>query len=196
MKIFRKYGFIGSLRLIRDLVFTKLFFRKCRIVRMPFYIRGTDIDFGTGLTTGVGLRIDIIGDEKYTKLIIGKNVQINDYVHIGAAIKIKIDDNCLIGSKVLITDHNHGIYSGNNQSLPKELMIKRKICGAEIFIKKNVWIGENVAILPGVTIGENSIIACNSVVKYDIPPNTIAAGSPAKPVKKWSNEINKWVRCD
>jgi acetyltransferase-like isoleucine patch superfamily enzyme len=52
-----------------------------------------------------------------------------------------------------------------------------------VIIKDNVWIGEGVAIMPGVTIGENSIIATNAVVTKDIPPNCVAAGVPAKVIK-------------
>lgn len=47
-------------------------------------------------------------------------------------------------------------------------------------IEDNVWIGEHVAILPGVTIGKNSIIAANAVVTHDVPMNVVAAGVPAK----------------
>ena len=73
MKILDTYNFIGICRLLRDLVITKIFFKECRIIRPPFYIRGSKgIDYGQELTTGVGLRIDVLnfetGQEKNLKL--------------------------------------------------------------------------------------------------------------------------------
>lgn len=57
-----------------------------------------------------------------------------------------------------------------------------------IKIQDNVWIGMGVIVLPGVTIGEGSVIGAGAVVTKDIPPNTLAVGSPAKPIRKIENE--------
>ena len=73
-------------------------------------------------------------------------------------------------------------------SIPKE----RKIYSSPIKIEKNVWIGELCCILQGVTIGEGSIIGAMSVVTKDIPPYTIAVGSPAKLIKRYNFENKKW----
>lgn len=195
-RIFKIYGFFGALRLIRDKIFTLLFYPKSRIVRLPVYIRGKKGIIGAeNLTTGINLRIDIIS---YTNcnplLVIGKNVEINDYVHIGVAEGVSIGDNTLIASKVFISDHNHGNYNDDNQSSPDEKPILRKLKHSKITIGKNVWIGEFVAILPGVTIGDGAIIGAMSVVSKDIPANTIAVGSPAKPIKKYDEISNKWIK--
>ena len=129
--------------------------------------------------------------EKYL-LEIGENVEINDDVHIGATEKIIIGDNVLIASKVYISDHNHGSYKGEEQDSPMSIPKKRKIYSSPIKIEKNVWIGEFVSILQGVTIGEGAIIGTMSVVTKDIPPYTIAVGSPAKPIKKYNFKTKKW----
>jgi acetyltransferase-like isoleucine patch superfamily enzyme len=55
---------------------------------------------------------------------------------------------------------------------------------APVVIKRGAWIAVNVVILPGVTIGENAIVATGSVVMKDVPPMTIVAGAPAKEIKK------------
>lgn len=191
-KVFKKYGFIGSIRLIRDIIFTKLIFPRQRIVRWPFYIRGKSIQWGSDLTTGVGLRIDIIGQPESGILIFGNNIQLNDYVHIGVAKSVTIEDNVLIGSKVLITDHDHGIYRGNSQSDPYQPQIEKKINSRPVHIESNVWIGEGVCILSGVRIGKNSIIGSGSQVIRDVPENSIAVGSPARVVKQWSFELKEW----
>ncbi len=62
-----------------------------------------------------------------------------------------------------------------------------------ILIKKGCWVGQNVIVLPGVTIGEYCIIGANSVVKESIPDKCIAVGNPAKIVKKWEEETQHWV---
>jgi lipopolysaccharide O-acetyltransferase len=189
------YGFWGFIRLIRDKIFTILFFSNSRIIRLPVYIRGRKGIIGAkNLTTGVNLRIDIINFDMDTpKLIIGDNVEFNDYVHIGVAKKVTIGDNTLIASKVFISDHNHGSYTGDNQSKPNSSPISRNLISKEIIIGKNVWIGEHVSILPGVTIGDGSIIGAMSVVTHNIPENSIAVGAPASVIKIYNEIRCQWV---
>lgn len=195
-RVFKIYGFFGTLRLIRDKIFTILFYTKARIVRLPVYIRGKKgIVGGENLTTGINLRIDIISYANCNPVLtIGKNVEINDYVHIAVAEGVSIGDNTLIASKVFISDHNHGSYNGDNQSSPKEKPIARKLEYSKIVIGSNVWIGEFVAILPGVTIGDGAIIGAMSVVTKDIPPYTIAVGCPARPIKKYDEITKEWIK--
>lgn len=57
-----------------------------------------------------------------------------------------------------------------------------------------MWIGEGVIIMPGVTIGDGSIIGAHSIVNKDVPENTIAAGSPAKIIKHWNDITQKWEK--
>ena len=170
-----------------------LFYNKSRLIRRPFYIRGKkNINLGKGLTTGVGCRLDALPIINKTVISIGKNVQLNDYVHIGAIDSITIGNNVLIASKVFITDHNHGDYSKDNQENPNIFPSKRTLYSKAVSIQDNVWIGETVSILPGVTIGKGSIIGTMSVVTKDIPPYCIAVGSPAKVIKEYSFLSNRW----
>ncbi len=64
-------------------------------------------------------------------------------------------------------------------------------CGRNIHIGKNVWLGANVTVLPGVTIGDGAIIAAGAVVTKDVPANRIAAGVPAKVIRKVNMEEDK-----
>ena len=131
------------------------------------------------------------------RLIIGDRVSIEEFVHIGCLTKIEIGNDVLMGSKIYISDHNHGIYSGELQDSPYIPPKQRKLTqGEPIRIGDRVWIGEFVTILPGVTIGEGAIIGAMSVVTHDIPPNTIALGSPARVVKRWDESLKEWVRED
>ncbi|MBL4677498.1 MAG: hypothetical protein JKY70_15040 [Mucilaginibacter sp.] len=61
-----------------------------------------------------------------------------------------------------------------------------------VIIEDNVWIGETVSVLPGVTIGKGSIIGASAVVTKNIPPYSIAVGNPAKVIKTYNFESNSW----
>ena len=191
-----KYSFFQIFCLIFYKVRGWFIFKNARLIRFPFRVRGKQyIKIGKGFTTGFNCRIDALNinnlGEKYL-IEIGENVEINDEVHIGATEKIIIEDNVLIASKVYISDHNHGSYKGDEQDSPMSIPKERKIYSSPIKIEKNVWIGELCCILQGVTIGEGSIIGAMSVVTKDIPPYTIAVGSPAKLIKRYNFENKKW----
>ena len=193
---FKTYSIYGIISLIYFWVRTKFVFSNARIIRFPFRIRGKQlISVGKGFTTGFNCRIDAYSSLNNKKIIsIGENVQINDYVHIAAVKGIVIEDNVLIASKVFITDHNHGKYTGEDCDEPHSIPINRKLVSKKVVIKKNVWIGEFVSILPGVTIGEGSIIGSMSVVNKNIPARSIAVGAPAKVVKVFNDEKKIWEK--
>ena len=106
---------------------TKLICKSVRLFRFPLIIRGGEfIDYGEGLTTGVGCRFDCFsrGDSSAKRLIFGKNVQINDYVHIVAMDSVKIGDDVLMASHVFISDNSHGSYKGDNNDTPDSWLVK------------------------------------------------------------------------
>lgn len=178
------------------LICTKIFYKNARLIRRPVYMRGkSSISYGEGLTTGHDCRFDLAGEDKKT-LIIGKHCEIGDNVHIVALEKVVIGDNCLMASKIFISDTNHGNYAGKEQSSPETPPNERKLSTKPVSIGDNVWIGENVCILPGATIGNGCIIGANSVVNRDIPENCIAAGAPAKVVKKYNMFSQSWEVVD
>lgn len=121
--VFAKYNFISLLKIGINLFLTKVFFSSARLIRHPFYIRGRCfIDIGINLTTGIGCRLDAFPIENKIVLKFGNNVEINDYVHIGAIENVTIGNNVLIASKVFITDHNHGSYAGKLQDTPNSII--------------------------------------------------------------------------
>lgn len=195
-EMLKRYGFFGLVKLVKSLVYTKLFFPQARLIRMPFDIRNKkNIHLGKNLTVGFGCRIEAFPvDSDKICISFGKNVQLNDYVHIGAVDSIKIGDNVLMASKIYISDHNHGSYDDLQSDHPLSIPIDRIARSKPVVIGNNVWIGESVCILPGVTIGQGSIIGALSVVTKSIPPYSIAAGSPAKVVKVYDFKINKWIK--
>jgi len=155
------------------------------------------ISFGTGLTTGVGCRLEafIADGDKSIKMIFGNRVQMNDYVHISALKSVKIGDDVLIASHVYISDNSHGFYKGDQSDTSPEIPpIKRPYLVSSVKIGNRVWIGEGVIVMPGVSIGDGAVIGAHSVVTQDIPANSIAVGSPAKLIKHYDYETQRWIK--
>lgn len=132
------------------------------------------------------------GEHKEKRIIFGENVNIGDSVSIRCADRIVIGNNVLMGSRVLIIDNSHGSYSGIKQDTPYTSPNERIIKSRSINIDDNVWIGENSVIQMGVTVGYGSIIAANSVVTKDVPCKVIVAGSPAKVIKIYDDNLKEW----
>ena len=161
------------------------------LIRYPLYLKGGKyIRLGDNVEIDRGFKLEAWSEylnQKFKpEIYIGNNVSIQKDCHIGAINKIIIGDNVLIASRVFITDHSHGEINGNSSLVPpksRELFSK-----GPVIVKKNVWIGEGVVILPGVTIGENSIIGANTVVTRSIPKNSIIVGNPARIIKSLTNE--------
>jgi acetyltransferase-like isoleucine patch superfamily enzyme len=112
---------------------------------------------------------------------IGKRVFINHactFLDMGG---ITIEDDVLIGPKVNLITENHPLDPGNRKSL----VLK------PIVVKRNAWIGAAATILPGVTIGENSVVAAGAVVAKDVPDNTVVGGVPAKIIKTITLNVNE-----
>ena len=190
------YGAWGSMRLCFDVVATRLCFPRARLIRRPAYIRGARwIEIQPGFTTGPGVRLDAIPLRKDGPpvIVIGRDVQVNDYVHIAAVSSVVIGDRVLIASKVFISDHNHGCYSGlEEQSHPAQPPLERTLHVRPVRIEEDVWIGEGVSVLPGVTIGKGAVVGAASVVTRNVPAYAIAVGSPARVVKQFNFNTKRW----
>ncbi len=110
----------------------------------------------------------------------GKNIEVGEGVFINACCHfqdhggVTLGDGCQIGHNVVFATLNHFLEPA-----------KRKLSyPAPIVLGKNVWVGSNATILQGVTIGDNAVIAAGAVVTKDVPAGCVAAGVPAKVVKK------------
>lgn len=113
------------------------------------------------------------------KIIHPEKVWLGDFVDIG--------ENCLIMGTGGVTIENYSILANNTLVVTTSHEMGGLYYGqsytASVVLKENVWTGSGAIILPGVSIGENSIIGAGAVVTKDIPPNKVALGIPARPVR-------------
>lgn len=189
----KMYSAADIFRMARSFVSTKLFFPGATLIRGPFHFRGKkgNLLLGKGFTTGTGCRFELFAQGK---IAFGESCHIGDYVHIVASDQVSIGNNCLFASKIFISDTSHGDY-GEDGCPPTVPPNDRPLTSSGVRIGDNVWIGENAVVLPGVTIGDGCIIGANSTVTRDLPPNTISAGSPAKPIKSYNFDSCRWEKC-
>lgn len=109
----------------------------------------------------------------------GKNITVGEGVFINACCHfqdhggVTLGDGCQIGHNVVFATLNHDVNPAmRSYTYPAPIVLGRK-----------VWVGSNATILPGVTIGDNSIVAAGAVVTKDVPANTIVGGVPARRIK-------------
>lgn len=160
-------------------------------------IGGRRISFGRHVYAGRDLWLEAVTSYRSQrfdpKIIIGDDVCFSDEVHISSITSIEIGSRSLFGSRIYVSDHNHGLYKGATQSSPEEPPAHRLLGGGgPIVIGENVWIGDNSAIIGPATVGRGVIIGANSVVRGVVPPNTIVAGVPARPIKVFNSQAGSW----
>lgn len=105
--------------------------------------------------------------DKSGKVHIGNRVFFNNYCSVVSMDNIFIGDNCIFGENVKIYDHNHRF------NIKGKVIAEQGFKTAPIVIKNNCWIANNVVILKGVTIGENSVIGVGCIVSEDVPANSV-----------------------
>lgn len=101
-------------------------------------------------------------------------------VHIGNYVNL--------AQGVVVSGLNH-----NYQEI-QQTIISQGVTTSPVTIKDDVWIGANAVVLAGVTIGRHSIVAAGSIVTHDVPPYCIVAGNPARPIKYYDQQQQKWIK--
>ncbi|UQZ88457.1 acetyltransferase [Deltaproteobacteria bacterium Smac51] len=113
---------------------------------------------------------------------VGEDFLTNYNVTILDVAPVRIGDYCLIGPNTLISTVGHPLTpKGRREKLSRT---------APVTIGNDVWIGGNCTILPGVTIGNNVIVAAGAVVTHDVPDNSLVGGVPAKVLRPLENDVN------
>lgn len=115
-------------------------------------------------------------------ITIGSDCHIGAFNHITCVNRIEIGDGFVSGKWVTITDNAHG--GSDVDTINKPVSQRQIISKGPVIIGRNVWLGDKVSILPGVTIGEGVIVGANSVVCKDVPPFCVVGGNPAKIIKR------------
>lgn len=101
---------------------------------------------------------------------------------------IKIGNDIMLAQNIVMSGLNHG-YEDITKSIHNQ-----PVTTAQITIEDEVWIAANSVVVAGVTIGKHAVVAAGSVVTKDVPPYSIVAGNPAKVIKEYNFETNKWER--
>lgn len=132
------------------------------------------IEIGDNVT--IGNYVTLYNESKVIGIKIGNNTHIGDHSYLSGVGGLEIGENVAISSGVRIYSHSND-YKNSNKPISEQ--VKKD----KIIIGNNILIGANVAILPGVKIGNNSVVGAGAVVTKNVPKNTIVIGVPAKPLK-------------
>ena len=116
---------------------------------------------------------------------IGSGTFLNMNVMVAAQHLVEIGDHCMFANGCFVTDANHRF-----DDLSKPVTWQGFTSKGPTKVGDNVWCGAHVVITSGVTIGERCVIGANSVVTTDIPPYSIAAGAPARVLRRWGPEAD------
>lgn len=148
-------------------------------ILLPFRVGGADrISIGANVLIGAGswlLVPERVQDAP--AIVIHDRVRMNQ-TSISAVHSVVIEEAVGIARGVYISDHSHGF---DDPDIP----IRDQPIGriAAVRICRGAWIGQNVVVLPGVTIGAGAVIGANSVVRDDVPARAVAVGAPARVVR-------------
>jgi acetyltransferase-like isoleucine patch superfamily enzyme len=139
------------------------------------------IHVGNGVSFGEYAWLNAKNDLKNDKptLYIGDDTYIGRFVQINAWQSVNIGRNVLIADRVLISDADH-----NYDDCNTPIIRQGDSFNGCVSLKDGCWIGIGVVVLPNVTIGQNAVVAANSVVTQDVPDFAVAGGIPAKIIKQ------------
>ena len=159
-----------------------------RIVRPQFISIGDNVRIGrsTNIFTHPERR-----DSKEIILRIEDDVHIGNYNIIGVRKSVILEENVMLGPWVMIMDHTH-----HYEDVEIPIKSQPMTDGAPVHLEKGCWVGAYVFISPNVTIGRQAVIGAHSIVNRDIPPYSVAVGSPARVIKRYDFNLKQWVRVD
>ncbi len=174
---------------VRDKVCSLLFagafhrFGKRSVISLPVRLGGEkSIEIGSKVYLGSNCWIEVMefdAAKPRPVISIGDGVAISGFCTITAVSKVSIGRGVMIARYVHISDHSHQFASAE---VPIKDQGITKI--APVTIGDGAWIGHGAVICPGVTIGKNAVIGANSVVREDVPDHCVAAGVPARIIRR------------
>ena len=183
--------FLGLLRLwtrlhtrVLTLLVRRAFLRfgRASVLQAPIRLKGEQcIEIGARVVIGPNSWLEVldINTAKGPVISIGDGTSTAGFLTITAAERVVIEENVLIARYVYISDHSH---QSEGAHLPIKSQGVTKI--SPVRICEGAWLGQGVVVCPGVTIGRNSVVGANSVVRHSVPDFCVAAGAPARIVRR------------
>ncbi len=152
------------------------------------HIKTSQLDISKNVRVGYDTRVNFYDKGR---LCFGEGCYMGNRNSFLVGGDITLGKNVLLASDVCVVSESHGIDPEDEKPYGVQPLIVQPVC-----IGDGCWIAEKVMILPGVTIGEKSIIGAGSVVTKSIPPFSIACGNPAKVIKQYDFETKEWRKFD
>lgn len=151
------------------------------------------ITIGSNTTILPGLRLQLYPElvDTLPHVSIGSNCYMGYNISILAGADIRIGDNVLMASNILLSSENHGMDPESDVPYMSQALMSERV-----EIGDGCWIGERAMIMPGVKIGVKSIIGAGSVVTKNVPDYCVAVGNPAKIIKKYDFNTHRWEKLD
>jgi acyl-[acyl carrier protein]--UDP-N-acetylglucosamine O-acyltransferase len=168
-------GMVNLYRLLRR---SRISFARGVIANHRLVIRGpgkVTVGGGANLYAFAG-RTSLVTRRPEAEIRIGSNARLNGPL-LQADTLIEIGPDCIIGQAHILDSDMHSL------ALDRRVNPEAPVRTAPVILERNVWVARGAAILPGVRIGEGSVIGYGSVVSGDVPPRVVAAGNPARVVR-------------
>jgi acetyltransferase-like isoleucine patch superfamily enzyme len=159
------------------------YFGRRSVLQLPLRISGENrIALGSDVYVGSGCWLQCLPDASLTAvgISIGDGCSIAGGCVISAVNSVILEENVLLARNVYIADHMHKY---RDKNLPVLAQGVERV--EPVLIKRGAWLGQNVVVCPGVTIGRGSVVGANSVVTKDIEDYSVAVGAPARVVKSF-----------
>lgn len=155
-------------------------FGRRSVLALPCRLEGTkQITIGAGVWLGPNSWLQCVSEnDDIPRLQVGNRVHASGALVLSCAREIVVEDDVLFARNVYVSDHIHG-YDDPDRPIHEQGIAKQ----AAVRIEQGAWLGQNVVVCPGVTIGRGSVIGAGSLVNQDVPAHCVAVGAPARVVK-------------
>jgi acetyltransferase-like isoleucine patch superfamily enzyme len=169
-------------------------FGKGSRIGLPAFVGHPEhISIGRWVSIRPHVRLEAVTDWAFSeqrfepRLEIDDGVMIEHFAHIGCNRSVRIGKYVGIGSRAYVTDHVHR-YDDPDVAPARQPVSE----GEPVVLEEGVFIGEGVVVLPGVTIGRHTVVGANAVVTKSLPEFSVAAGAPARVVRRYDFESRQW----